>query len=814
MSRLIITAPVLALLLALNGALAADGTIDRTAISHIPWLDRTPTCPMAGESFEVRFNVLHGDLTSARVQLSDAGATTIDAAIAGQRGPYDVWSAPIPATASGHPSYYIELHDGPAVAYLSAGGITDGVPADGGFALDFTTLAHAPLGATPVHPSGAVFRVWAPNATSAALRGQFNAWDLSNPMTRLGNDYISWNPNATPGQQYKYFFNGSLWQTDARGRALKPDEFNNSLVQDPSAYSWQVQDFKTPAPRDLVIYQLNVDSFAGRNDPFGSAPFPSRFADVAARAAHLKELGVNAVMLNPVIQWCDNIYAGYTPIAVWAVDARYGTPDQLKAMVDAFHQNGIAVLFDLVWNHFACDVLQNYDGTQIYFNTPAIQTPWGPQANFGRPEVRDLFIHSAYMWFDEYHADGFRMDATYVLANYQAQGRPLVQRLNDDVNRRWRDKFILAEADNPGMTSPTGTGGAGFDAEYHFSFGSLMRQALLAADPSMANVALALAADGVHNSGPRGLNYLELHDDVWSGGRLVVQIDPTVPHDDSTAQSLVRLGEGMTLLSPGIPAMLMGSEWLEDAPFGSSDISNRIDWSKQTAYAPFYKYFRDLIALRRADPMLRADVPHGVFHLDDSRNVIAYERTEGSAEHTVVIANFGAADLHNFRIGLPSGAAWREALNSQAAVYAGSGLENAGAIIPAAIAADGYPQSATIELPARALVVLRPTGALGVPGPRAGDDEALRIGAARPNPSTGPVTLAFGLSRAAPVRVTVLDLGGRLLATLLEGPQTAGPHLATWDGRGQDGAPARAGVYLLRVESGRASACRRVAVLR
>ena len=700
---------------------------------------------MAGESFEVRFNVLHGDLTSARVQLSDAGATTIDAAIAGQRGPYDVWSAPIPATASGHPSYYIELHDGPAVAYLSAGGITDGVPADGGFALDFTTLAHAPLGATPVHPRGAVFRVWAPNATSAALRGQFNAWELSNPMTRLGNDYISWNPNATPGQQYKYFFNGSLWQTDARGRALKPDEFNNSLVQDPSAYSWQVQDFKTPAPRDLVIYQLNVDSFAGRNDPFGSAPFPSRFADVAARAAHLKELGVNAVMLNPVIQWCDNIYAGYTPIAVWAVDARYGTPDQLKAMVDAFHQNGIAVLFDLVWNHFACDVLQNYDGTQIYFNTPAIQTPWGPQANFGRPEVRDLFIHSAYMWFDEYHADGFRMDATYVLANYQAQGWPLVQRLNDDVNRRWRDKFILAEADNPGMTSPTGTGGAGFDAEYHFSFGSLMRQALL---------------------------------------------------------------------SPGIPAMLMGSEWLEDAPFGSSDISNRIDWSKQTAYAPFYKYFRDLIALRRTDPMLRADVPHGVFHLDDSRNVIAYERTEGSAEHTVVIANFGAADLHNFRIGLPSGAAWREALNSQAAVYAGSGLENAGAIIPAAIAADGYPQSATIELPARALVVLRPTGALGVPGPRAGDDEALRIGAARPNPSTGTVTLAFGLSRAAPARVTVLDLGGRLLATLLEGPQTAGPHLVTWDGRGRDGAPARAGVYLLRVESGRASACRRVAVLR
>lgn len=805
---------VLALCFVPHRAAAGDGSIDRGHLSHVTWLDRTPTCPMAGESFEARVRALHGDLTSVRFWLSDGGTSAIDATILERRGPYDIWSASIPATVSGYPSYYIEVHDGAVLAYLSASGITDTPPVDGGFALNFTSLSHAPLGATPVHPSGAVFRVWAPSASSAALRGQFNAWDLSAPMTRLGNDYVTWNPNAIAGQQYKYFFNGSLWQTDARARAVNPVEFMNGVIENPDGYAWQVQDFQTPAPQDLVIYQLNVDTFAGRNDPFGSAPFPSRFVDVAARASHLAELGVNAVMLNPVIQWCDSVYAGYTPMAVWAVDARYGTPDQLKAMIDTFHQHGIAVLLDLVWNHFACDLLENYDGTQIYFATPAVQTPWGPQADFNRAEVQDLFIHSAYMWLDEYRADGFRMDAARELVNSQVQGWSLARRLNDDVDRRWKDKFILAESGPiPALTDPSSSGGGGFDAQYHFAFGSQVRQAMLAADPSMASVASALAGDGAYDYGQKGLNFLELHDEVWTNGRMVTQLDPSAPHDDSSAQAMLRLGQGLAMLSPGIPAMLMGSEWLEDTSFGSSSATYRIDWSKETTYAPFYQYMRDLIALRRSDGMLRAGVPHHVFHLDEASNVIAFERTDGTGGHTVVIANFGAADQHALRLGLPSSAGWREALNSQDLPYGGTGLTNPGMIVPTAVPADGFPQSAALELPARSVVVLRPAAALSAPASAADASEPLRIVSAGPNPSAGAVTLVFAQGRPSTARVRVFDLHGRTVASLLDSPRQAGRHTVVWDGHGSDGAPVSPGIYLLRVDSAGASVSRPVAIV-
>ncbi|MDD3642921.1 MAG: alpha-amylase family glycosyl hydrolase, partial [Candidatus Krumholzibacteria bacterium] len=114
----------------------------------------------------------------------------------------------------------------------------------------------------------------------------------------------------------------------------------------------------------------------GRNDPYGAAPHPSRYIDVAARAGHLAELGVNAVMINPVTEFPGDLSGGYNPITAWAPEWAYGSPDDLKSMVDALHLHGIAVLLDIVWNHFSFsdNYLWYYDGTQIYFDDPAVET--------------------------------------------------------------------------------------------------------------------------------------------------------------------------------------------------------------------------------------------------------------------------------------------------------------------------------------------------------------------------------------------------------------------------------------------------------
>ena len=263
-----------------------DGDIEWDGVSHVDRLDRRPLCPVDNEPFVVRFQVYKGDITGAVVQLDDGGAVSrIAAAVAGERSEYYLWEATIPATTADTISYWIELADGADVDYLGPDGMSDGVPYSS-WIVDFATLAHAPLGATLV-TGGAVFRVWAPGAATCHVRGEFNGWGLGDPMTRLGEYFVRRVGGATAGQQYKFFFGpGDIWKTDARARAIDAGDNLNSIIEDPFGYAWQTTDFQTPDKEEMTVYQLHVGQFAGRNDPVGTAPHPSRYVDVAARAGH------------------------------------------------------------------------------------------------------------------------------------------------------------------------------------------------------------------------------------------------------------------------------------------------------------------------------------------------------------------------------------------------------------------------------------------------------------------------------------------------------------------------------------------------
>ena len=818
---------VLALGLLATPSLGAspDNNVEWNGASHVLWQDLRPICPVNRESFQVGFQSYANDLTSARLYVLNGGvASWIPAEKYGARGPYDLWRAQAPASVADTLRYWIELTDGSDTDVLSANGMNDGTPADGGFLVDFARYSHAPVGATRVNGGGTVFKVWAPTRTTAHVRGEFNGWGLGNPMTKVGEHFIARVTSTADRQKYKYFFNNAVWNTDPRARSLDPSDNLNARIEDPFRYAWGDSSWTPPALEDMVIYQLHVGTFAGRNDPYGTAPTPARYVDVAARVGHLVDLGVNAVMLNPVTEFPGDLSIGYNPQTAWAPEWKYGTPDELKQLVDTLHRNGIAVLLDIVWNHFTYDdnFLWNYDGSQTYFDSVAVSTPWGSQADFDKAGVRDYYANSAQMWLAEFHLDGFRMDATdYMnIAPQEAAGWALMQRLNDELDNRWADRVAIAEQlpDDDWVTRPTSLGGAGFDAQYHDAFVDNLRSEIFDAatgDPEMWRIRDAINGGGTYLSGKKVVHYVELHDEAWpsSGGqRLAKSIDTTYPHDDLYAKGRVKLAEGLVLLAPGVPAFLMGAEWLEDTDFGA-DAMNKIDWSKKTTYPGIVRYFEDLIGHRRKWAALRADAPWQVFHVDETNNVIAFRRSDPAGNPLVVIASFSNSDLAGYRVGLPAAGEWEEVLNSQSAAYDGDGVGNPGSIAAQATPWDGYAQSAVLAIPQMGLLLLGPRSVVGVPA-RGAVAAGLRLGPVSPSPARGAAAVSFELPRAGRVRLDLFDVRGRLVRTLVEGERAAGTHVARWDGRDAAGMPVTAGVYFLRIEAAGATRSGRIALLR
>ncbi len=700
-----------------------DNNVEWDGVSHIGWQDRRPLCPINRQPFSVRLQSYRFDVTGVRVRVDDGVAVSwADAYWIHDRGPYAVWQADLPASAANTQRYYFEINDGGDSDYYSASGMSDDPPADGGFLVDFGTLSHAPLGATALPGNqGAVFRVWAPNATQAWVRGDFNGWGTTHPMTKTGEYFAAYVSSARPDHKYKYFFQpGSLWQPDPRARALLPGSFGyDARIIDPFRFQWTDQGFCTPYFEDLVIYELHVGTFSGRNDPRASGAIPGTYRDVAAHALDLVDLGVNAVELMPITEFPYDFSAGYNPITMFAPESKYGTPDDFKYMVDTLHAHGIAVLTDIVWNHFSGsdNFLWNFDGGQIYFDNPAVNTPWGAQADFDRPQVRDYFADSSLHWLEEYHLDGFRADGTAFMNVYQGWGWGLMQRKNDEMNRRWIDKFSSAEnlPNDSWVTRPTSLGGAGFDAQWYDAFNDNVRGAIFAAafgDPDMNAVAAALIGSGQYLWGPYLVNYVESHDEVWpsSGGqRLIRSIDPSFPHDDVWAKGRHKLAHGLALLAPGVPLFIQGAEWLEDTDFGGGDANgaNRIDWSKKTAYANIFRFFKDAIRVRRTNGGLRANAPSNIYHVNDTGNVVGYHRWDYNGNDLIIIANFSNTNYTNYHIGFPQPGAWFEILNSQAAVYDGNNWGNGGHVDTSPTPKDGMQHSAWITIPQMGLLVLR-----------------------------------------------------------------------------------------------------------
>ncbi len=548
------------------------------------------------------------------------------------------------------------------------------------------------MGAVP-YEGGATFRVWAPNARGIAVVGDFNDWSPdANPLAPDGDGYWSADvDDVKPGHEYRFAVfpaeGEPLSRIDPYARQVT-NSVGNAVVVD-TDFDWKDDDFQMPPWNELVIYELHVGTF--NDEPGGS---PGDLQSAASRLPHLAELGVNAVQIMPPVEFAADFSWGYNPAHPFAVESAYGGPHALKRFIAAAHRHGLAVIFDVVYNHFGPGDLDlwRFDGWYeddkggIYFyNDWRSTTPWGDtRPDYGRPEVRNYIRDNALFWLEDFRVDGLRWDATAFIRNVHGfdhdsgadlpDGWSLMRWVNDEINARMPWKIAIAEdlKDNPVVTRPTSEGGAGFDAQWDAAFVHPVRRALIAEadeDRHVGDVAQAIAH--AYDAEPfRRVIYTESHDEVANGqARVPEEIWPGNA-DSWAAKKRSTLGAALVMTAPGIPMLFQGQEFLEDRWFQDGD---PIDWDKRDRFAGIVALYRDLIRLRRADPATRGlrGRNTNMYHVNDWDKVLAFHRWEdgGAGDDVVVLANFTAGGHEGYRIGLPRPGMWRVRFNSDSAAY-------------------------------------------------------------------------------------------------------------------------------------------------
>jgi 1,4-alpha-glucan branching enzyme len=550
---------------------------------------------------------------------------------------------------------------------------------------------HAGMGAIP-YSRGVAFRVWAPNAGRVFVCGTFNGWAPdATPLANERNGFWSADvPGAKIGDGYKFrIVNGQqeLWRIDPYARQVT-NSVGEAVVLDP-AFDWGDDDFRAPAWNAMTIYEMHIGTFTA--GPHGE---PGDFDTAAAKLGHLADLGVNTILVMPPSEFPGDISWGYNPSHVFAVESSYGGPLAFKRFVRAAHKHGIAVLLDVVYNHFGPSDLDlwQFDGWSengmggIYFyNDWRANTPWGDtRPDYGRNEVRQYIHDNALMWLHDYHCDGLRFDATAYIRNAKGNDNPgddlpdgwnLLRWINDEINARAPWKITIAEdlRNNEAITAATNEGGAGFNAQWDAGFVHPVREALIAADDVHRNMLAVAGAicNRYNNDAFRRVIYTESHDEVANGKARVPEEVWPQNADSSFAKKRSTLGAGIVFTSPGIPMIFQGQEFLEDGWF---DDSKPLDWGKVEKFPGIVELYKELFRLRRnAFGTTKGLVGQyvNVHHVDPASRLIAYHRfAEGPAQEAcVVVANFTGQPVENYTLGFPAAGEWKLRFNSDAKVY-------------------------------------------------------------------------------------------------------------------------------------------------
>jgi len=593
--------------------------------------------------------------------------------------------------------------------------------------------------------AGVRFAVWAPNATAVAVIGDFNDWDgTRHPMCRLPSAGIweTFVPGATAGTIYKYLVTGAEGvseRSDPYGFGAELPPRTASCVVDLDTYAWRDADWMaTRASRNALdapinAYEVHLGSWRRPGDD------PVRwltYADLERELVpYCVEMGFTHVELLPPTEHPLSASWGYQTIGMFAPTSRFGPPQALMSLIDAFHRAGIGVIVDWVPAHFPKDAhgLRRFDGTALYEHEDPRQgehPDWGTMIfNYGRHEVRNYLVSSALFWLDRYHVDGLRVDAvaSMLYLDYsRKEGEWLPNRLggrenldaveflkefNIQVHHHHPGVLTIAEESTswPGVSRPTWLGGLGFSLKWNMGW--------------MNDTLRYMRHDPVH----RKYHHDELtfsliyafhenfvlpfsHDEVVHGkGSLADQM----PGDAWQKLANLRLLYGYMWCHPGKKLLFMGSEF---AQWREWDFDRSLHWHLlgQPGHAGVQRCVADLNALvSREKPLHQLDFDSRGFEWIDCHNwansILAFIRRGTDPEDFLVVCcNFTPIPRHGYRVGVPAGGAYDEVFNGDSSWYGGSNVGNAGSITSDRTPCHGHEQSLSLSLPPLATIVLKP----------------------------------------------------------------------------------------------------------
>jgi len=448
-----------------------------------------------------------------------------------------------------------------------------------------------------------LFRVWAPRAESVDTK----VGEQTYPMAQAGGGWWEVRVDAAgPGSDYGFVLNGEgPALSDPRSPWQPHGVHSLSRLLGQTAFAWTDHEWRAPALKDAVIYELHTGTFTAEGT----------FAAAEERLEYLKTLGITHVELMPVASFPGTRGWGYDGVDLFAPQEAYGGPQGLKHFVNAAHARGLAVLLDVVYNHLGPS--GNYLARFGPYFTSSHHTPWGDAVNFeeaGSHEVRRFFIDNAKMWLRDYHFDGLRLDAVHAYVDRSAIRfmEQLGAEVNALQNETGRTYAVIAESDlnDPRVVTEPERGGYGLDAQwsddFHHALVALLtgeRGGYYADFGAMADLAKALSEIFVYDG-----RYSAYRDCIH--GRPVIGLPPSrflafaQNHDQvgnrakgerlgaRTTPGRVKIAAALVMASPFVPLVFQGEEWAASTPFQyftdhEPDLGKRISEGRKQEFATF-----------------------------------------------------------------------------------------------------------------------------------------------------------------------------------------------------------------------------------
>ena len=656
---------------------------------------------------------------------------------------------------------------------------------------------------------GTWFAVWAPGAAAVSVAGEWNDWQegVAPLENHCGSGFwVGFVADAGHGQRYKYAITSRsggyrVQKADPFGFAAEITPQTASRIWDLRQHTWndgqwmaqRAQKNSLAAP--LSIYEVHLGSWMRGTDNRWLT-----YRELAEKlTTHVAAMGFTHVEFLPVTEHPFDGSWGYQPVGYFAPTSRFGTPDDFRYLVDTLHNHGIGVLLDWVPAHFPRDEhgLGYFDGTHLYEHADprqGLHQDWDTAIfNFGRPQVVNFLLASALFWLEVYHVDGLRMDAvaSMLYLDYsRAEGEwianihggrenleaiSFIRRCNELVGQQHPDVLMIAEESTawPLVSRPASQGGLGFDLKWNMGW--------------MHDILRYMALDSIHRKDHHhqlcfSLQYafdenflLSLsHDEVVHGkGSLLHRM----PGDRWQRFANLRLLLGFMFTHPGKKLLFMGDEFGQESEW---DHDGQLEWQllERKEHQGLHRWVQDLNTTMRATPALyELDCDAAGFSWIDVGNaeqsILSFLRRGRNQDEAVVcVCNFTPVPRHNYRLHVPAGGFWEEILNSDAALYGGSGQGNLGGVEASTVTASGQGFTLTLTLPPLATVAFRrKTGAPPIP-------EQADAGQAEPVAVQAPASIA-----PTAIREALQVLGIRRLLLGIHDP--AFPSIATEDiGRG------------------------------